>query len=138
MEYRRGEKVKRWLCYVFGLSLCLAGLGCGGNIPVNEIATAKLALETARDAQAQVYARDEYRAAEKTLKLAEQEVVYKNYKRALILSQIASLQANYALALTNWKVKAQELKQAQEILQKTMEEAEQARLVLEEAKKQLQ
>ncbi len=118
------------------LSLCLIGLGCA-TPPINERAEAKLAMGAARDGQAQMYAKEEYQKAEKTMQQVEEAFSNKDYKNARILSNITSLQAKYALAVANWKIKADQLKQAQGTLQTAMEEAEQAQLMLENAKKQL-
>jgi predicted S18 family serine protease len=123
---------------VISLGICLLSLGCAGRPPVDEIAAARVALQAARDAQAQVYVEQEYRTAEQTLQQAEKEFSLKEYDRALRLSRIASLQANYALALTKWKIKANQLEQANGELQRAIAAAEQARVALEEVKKQIQ
>ncbi len=122
---------------VIGLSFGLMLWGCAVNPPLDEMAAAKLALEEARNAQAQIYAGDEYRAAEETLQFAEEEAAKEHHKRALTLSRKASMEAKYALEHTKWKIKDNQLKEAQVSLQKTMEEAEHARLSLEEAKGKL-
>ena len=119
------------------LSAGLMGWGCAVNPPLNEIVAAELELDTAREALAQVYAMDEYRVAEKSLRRAKKAIEMENHEAARTLSEIAALQAQYAQLVTNWKIKAHELKKAHGALQQAMEETEQARLMLEETKKQL-
>ncbi len=126
---------KYYICIVLGL--CLLGAGCAGSPPVNERAAAKIALDAALEGQAQIYAKKEYQKAEKTMQRVEETFSNRDYKNALILSNITTLQAKYALAVANWKIKASQLERAQGTLRNAMEEADQARIVLEEAKKQL-
>lgn len=124
-------------CVTIVIGLCLMSLGCAGNPPVDEMASAKVAVGAARDVQAQVYAVEEYQMAEKTFRRAKREFNEKNFDIARTLFEIASLQAKHALAVTNWKIKANRLQKNQKALRKAMKETEEARLLMEEAKKQL-
>jgi hypothetical protein len=125
-------------CIVICLIFCSAGLGCVVSPPVDKMAEVQTLLNAARDANAQIYAENEYRTAEETLKRAQKEMAQRNYEEVLTLTGIAKLQANYAIALTKWKVKAKQLNETQAELRKTMDEAKKAKAALDEVKSQIQ
>ena len=120
--------------------LLVSVLGCSGNsiIASNEIASAQDALQTARNAQASSYAGEQYKAAENTLNQARQQMQDKEYNAAIKLSRVAALQAHYATAVAQWKIKSNEVGQAQAALQMVKSEVDFLRSQIEEVKKQVQ
>ena len=124
----------RWIG-VFLLGLIL---GCGPKPPVDEIAAATAALQSARDERAQTYAAEQFRTAEKTLTQARNELIDEEYGLALKLAQLSLLQAQYAAAVSQWRLKSDELNQAKTELQASKDEIEQLKFRIDEVKKQIQ
>jgi len=120
--------------------LLVSVLGCSGNsiIASNEIAAATDALQTARNVDASAYAGEQYKAAENTLNKAREQMQEKDYDAAIKLSRVAALQAHYATAVAQWKIKSNEVGQAQAALQAIKSEVDFLRSQIEEVKKQVQ
>ncbi len=123
------------IIFILGLLIFPA---CAGGPPVEELSIAKKALETARDVEAETYALEDYRAAERSLWLAEKEAASNNRKRAVKLSAIASLQADYTIAASKWKKGEEELAKARLELEQLKKEVERAKILLEETRREFE
>jgi len=73
--------VRRLLASVVLLAFC--SFACAGDPPEKEMREAQSAIDTARAAGADRYARDEYSAAEDSLKKAQDAVAQRDYRLAL-------------------------------------------------------
>jgi hypothetical protein len=73
--------VRRLLASVVLVGFC--SFACGGDPPEKEMREAQSAIDTARAAGADLYARDEYSAAEDSLKKAQDAVAQRDYRLAL-------------------------------------------------------
>ncbi len=122
------------------LLLLVSVIGCSTNsiTASNEIASATDALQTARNVEASSYAGEQYKAAENTLNKAREQMQDKEYDAAIKLSRMAALQAQYATAVAQWKIKSNEVGQAQGALQAIKSEVDFLRSQIEEVKKQIQ
>ena len=119
------------------VALLVLILGCSVKLPIDEIATAKASLEAAREQRAQVYAPEEYKAAEQSLRQAEKDMGNEEYDWALRLAKFSAIQSKYAKSIAQWKGKAEEMKKAQGELNSLRSEAEQAQKAAEEIKAQI-
>lgn len=86
-----------WLLGIMVLYVGMSGQGTCGKQATEQIDAAKRAVEDARVAEAPAYAPDEYRSAEETLLLAQQQFDKYQYKKAESTAMVAESEARDAL-----------------------------------------
>ncbi len=118
--------MKRILTLVMGVALLAALSGCASK-PEQEITSAEQALDKARVAEADVYAKDEFEKAQQTLEAAKAEIAAQDDKFALTRSYDEAK-----------KMLADAQQQADGLVAKAQANREAARVAAEEALKQAQ
>ena len=88
--------IRRLFAPLAGLSLCaLLLVGCAQS-PTQELSDAQVALDSARVAEADRYAADQYQLAQDSLSAAQAEIEAKNYDKARTLLAFVTETANAA------------------------------------------